>query len=253
MLRNLSNFTSLCFHSHKMHLRAVLGLFVYRPKWQISLRFHTAISRKVVGKDARDNPERYCGWFWVHGSLKKFERMAREAMDICLRVLKESNKSRFDSCSIRNSVLIISHITFRDCRLHIFSDNLSRNSYILQLVKSPPLSYTWSLKKLPLRAQPPRKGHYREYPTERFSLSERKASRLYYKWHSIIKDVPTQLQISGRTRTSETGGEWEFNNSLTERKQGAVIFLTLKQCTAVSTKPGFCFLLSLNVKNTVQV
>ena len=28
---------------------------------------------------------------------KKFERMVREATDICLRVLKESNKSRFDS------------------------------------------------------------------------------------------------------------------------------------------------------------
>ena len=47
-------------------------------------------------------------------------------MDLCLRVLKESNKSRFDSCSVKNSVLIISHITFRDCRPHIFSDNLSR-------------------------------------------------------------------------------------------------------------------------------
>ena len=46
--------------------------------------------------------------------------MARKAMDICLRVLKESNKSRFDSCSVRNSLLIISHITFRDCHLHIF-------------------------------------------------------------------------------------------------------------------------------------
>ena len=53
---------------------------------------YTAISRKVVGKSARDNPERYCGWFWVHSSTKKFERMAGEAMDICLRVLKESNK-----------------------------------------------------------------------------------------------------------------------------------------------------------------
>ena len=54
--------------------------------------------------------------------------MAGEAVDIYLRVLKESNKSRFDSYSVRNSVLIISHITFRDCRVHIFSDNLSRNS-----------------------------------------------------------------------------------------------------------------------------
>ena len=61
---------------------------------------------------------------------KKFQRMAREAMDVCLRVLEESNKSRFDSYSVRKSALIISHITFRDCRVHSFSDNLSRNSCI---------------------------------------------------------------------------------------------------------------------------
>ena len=48
-------------------------------------------------------------------------------MGVCLRVLKEINKSRFHSYSVRNSVLIISHITFRDCRMHSFSDNLSRN------------------------------------------------------------------------------------------------------------------------------
>ena len=54
-------------------------------------------------------------------------------MGICLRVLKESNKSMFDSYSVSDSVLIISHITFRDCRVHIFSDNLSRNSCMLLL------------------------------------------------------------------------------------------------------------------------
>ena len=54
--------------------------------------------------------------------------MAQEAVDVCLRVLKESNKRNFDSYSVRNSVLIISHITFRDCRVHIFADNLSQNS-----------------------------------------------------------------------------------------------------------------------------
>ena len=58
--------------------------------------------------------------------------MAREAMDVCLRVLKESNKSKFDSYSAaRNSVSIISHIIFQDCHVHIFSDNLSRNSCII--------------------------------------------------------------------------------------------------------------------------
>ena len=89
--------------------------------------------RKVVRKSARDSPERYCGWFWIHCYSKKFERMTREATDVCLQVLKESNKSSFDSYSVRNSVLIISHITFRDCRVHIkfLSDNLPWNSCIL--------------------------------------------------------------------------------------------------------------------------
>ena len=59
--------------------------------------------------------------------------MTREATEVCLRVLKESNKSRFDSYSVRSSVLIISHITYRDCRVHISSDNLSRNSCVLQI------------------------------------------------------------------------------------------------------------------------
>ena len=35
--------------------------------------------------------------------------MARESVDICLRMLKESDKSRFDSYSVRNSELIVSH------------------------------------------------------------------------------------------------------------------------------------------------
>ena len=56
--------------------------------------FIQTLSRKVVGKSARENAERYSGC-----SPKKFDRMEREAMDVCLRVLKESNKSRFDSCS----------------------------------------------------------------------------------------------------------------------------------------------------------
>ena len=46
---------------------------------------------------------------------------------------QERSKSRFNSYSVRNSVLIISHITLRDCRVHIFSDNpVSRNSCIYE-------------------------------------------------------------------------------------------------------------------------
>ena len=67
---------------------------------------YTATSRKVVGKSVRDNPEieGHCEWFWIHCYSKKFERMTLEAMDVSLRVLKESNKSKFDSYSVRNSV-----------------------------------------------------------------------------------------------------------------------------------------------------
>ena len=43
-------------------------------------------------------------------------------MDVCLQVLKQNNKSRYDSCKVRNSLLIIIHssIAFRDCRVHNF-------------------------------------------------------------------------------------------------------------------------------------
>ena len=75
---------------------------------------------RLSKKSARDNLERYCGLFWVHCSSKKFGRMAREAMDVCLRLLKESNKTRFDSYSVSYRVFIISHLNFRDCPVHNF-------------------------------------------------------------------------------------------------------------------------------------
>ena len=39
-------------------------------------------------------------------------------------VKKKATKVGSTATVDRNSVLIISHITFRDCRVHIFSDNL---------------------------------------------------------------------------------------------------------------------------------
>ena len=65
---------------------------------------------------------------WVVLSSLFFKEIWKDKL--CLRMLKESNKSRFHSYSVRNSVLIISHIAFRDCREHNFSDNLSRKSCI---------------------------------------------------------------------------------------------------------------------------
>ena len=51
-------------------------------------------------------------------NLKEWHERPRT---VCLQVLKKSNKSRFDSYSVRNSVMITSHISLRDCRVHIFS------------------------------------------------------------------------------------------------------------------------------------
>ena len=96
----------------------LISIQLFRER--LSEKVHATIPKGIVGS------------FEFTVLSKKFERMAREAMDLCLRVLKESNKSKFDSYSVRNSVLLIFHTTFRDCRVHIFSDNLSRNSCILK-------------------------------------------------------------------------------------------------------------------------
>ena len=49
--------------------------------------------------------------------------MAREAMDVCLRALKESNKSRFESISVKNKC--ISHIPY-------YLSGLSRAEFLRQ-------------------------------------------------------------------------------------------------------------------------
>ena len=61
-------------------------------------------------------------------SSKKFERMAPEATDICLRMLikRKATKVGLTATVVRNSVLIISHNYYlSDCCMHIFGDNLS--------------------------------------------------------------------------------------------------------------------------------
>ena len=108
--------------------RIIIIILLLTSKWFITHTHmctynyvYTAISRNVVGKSTRNNRERYCGWFCGHCSSKKFERMVQEATDICLRVLKESNKSRFDSFS-----------PFEQCIDHIpyYLSGLSRAHFI---------------------------------------------------------------------------------------------------------------------------
>ena len=81
----------------------IRSLFIWVCHVEWCQTWYTAISRKGE-KSARDNPERYCGWFWAHYSSKKFEIVAREAMDICVRILNFSHKSRFVSYSTSGTV-----------------------------------------------------------------------------------------------------------------------------------------------------
>ena len=64
---------------------------------RLSEKVHATVSKGVVG-----------GFY--HFFSKKFQRMARKAMDVCFRVLKESNKKGFDSYSVRNKC--IDHIPY---------------------------------------------------------------------------------------------------------------------------------------------
>ena len=83
-------------------------MYIQLFRERLSEKVHATIPKGIVGG------------FQFTVFSKKFQRIAREARDVCQQVLKESNKSRFDGYSIRNSVLIISHITFRDCHVHSF-------------------------------------------------------------------------------------------------------------------------------------
>jgi len=64
----------------------------------------------------------------LQGNLKEYH--AGEPMDVCLRVLKQFRQLQCQQQCIDHIPLI----TFRDCRVHIFSDNLSRNSCRIQPV-----------------------------------------------------------------------------------------------------------------------
>ena len=84
---------------------------------------------KVVGKTTRDNPERYCGGF-EFTVLQRNCKNGTRGHGLMLRLLQVSYKSKFDSYGVRNSVLIISHITFFPTTfLEIESKILTRVSF----------------------------------------------------------------------------------------------------------------------------
>ena len=67
--------------------------------------FRERLSEKVDAAIPKD----IVGGFELTVLKRNLKEWPRKAMDVCLRVLKESNQSRFDSYNIRNRVF--SHIS----------------------------------------------------------------------------------------------------------------------------------------------
>ena len=100
-----------------------LGKYIYIQLFRerLSGKVHATILKGIVG-----------GFEFSFFFSKKFESIGTKGrMQMCLRVLKESNKSRFDSYSRQEPCT--DHIPYYLSglsRAHFFSDNLSRNSCI---------------------------------------------------------------------------------------------------------------------------
>ena len=92
------------------------------------LTVYTAISRKVVAKVNATIPKSIVSGFeftLLQRNLKEWHERPWTYVSECKR---KATKVGLKATVSGNSVLIISHSTFRDCRVHIFSDNLSRDS-----------------------------------------------------------------------------------------------------------------------------
>ena len=73
-------------------------------------RFYTAVSRKVVGKVHATIPKGIVGGFEFSVLQRNLKELAQKPMEMCLRALKESNKSGFDS--YRRQEQCIDHIPY---------------------------------------------------------------------------------------------------------------------------------------------
>ena len=127
-------------------------------------------------------------------------------MDTCLRVLKESNKSRFNSYSARNSVLIISHITFQDCRVYFFfrqpfskqlyeaqglDKALQGCAYAKKVVQRPgavrkvAIPHARQLRVSELAVVLKRRASWRRLSLRRFSFTDKTNTNLYLSIRTI--------------------------------------------------------------------
>ena len=97
---------------------AIAGDHIQLFRERLSEKVHATIPKGIVGG------------FKFTVLQRNLKELVRQAEEMCLRVLKESNKSRFDRYSCQKQC--IDHIPYylsELSRAH-FSDNLSRNSCI---------------------------------------------------------------------------------------------------------------------------
>ena len=119
--------------------------FLISFKWSFSSTVIQIFRERLSEKVHATIPKGIVGSFeftLLQRNLKEWHEMP---MEICLRVLKENNKRRFDSYSIRNSVLIISHITFRYCCVHIFPTTFLKIAVYLSTLTVVELSLKYSV------------------------------------------------------------------------------------------------------------
>ena len=86
---------------------------------------YTAISIKVVGKSARDNPKKV---LWVALRALSFKEIWKNGTgghrhNYVYEYSRKATKVGLTASVLSNSVLIISHISFQDCRMHISCAN----------------------------------------------------------------------------------------------------------------------------------
>ena len=98
----------------------ILGCCIQLFRERLSEKVHATIPKGIVGGFVCPVLQR---------NLKEWHERPRTYVGECWW---KATKVGSTATVVRNSVLIISHITFRGCRVHIFSDNLSRNSCITE-------------------------------------------------------------------------------------------------------------------------
>ena len=130
---NLEIWSKFAF-GHIWQWKGYLTIYIIPKQWCVrrcvliflrllsALVFHLSIQLFEKGcrkKCTRQSRKVLCV-VWVFCSSKKFERMARRPWTNVCEFLRKATKVGSTATVVRNSVLIISHITFRECRVLIF-------------------------------------------------------------------------------------------------------------------------------------